>query len=519
MLTNPFTPGSYLVTYLRDSGGDEQDLSIPQQENVVRQWAAENGCILSAIFKDEARSGTSTVGRDQFDQMISHLLSTQSRETGLVIWKFNRFGRNYNDAQYYKAYLRRNGIIIYSLNDTVPEGEDGLFFESAIDWMNARYSRDLSIDVKRGLYHNLHQSGAIPGTPPRGFKRTPIDLGHYRNGQPHIVHRWDPDLDLAPLVLKAFEMRAAGSSYAEITDATHIYSLKNKTSWNHFFTNPIYKGELRYGDQIITDYCMPIVPPHLWDAVQKFQSQKIMSGPKNPNHPRRKNSPYILSGLAHCAACGSPLNGETIRSRAKNHTNRYYACTLKKRSTSQECNSPNIPKQALEDIVIDQIIEHILTIDNLMSIRKQIQTDSQKDIDEQQGQVAAHRKQYQSLQRQITNIVKAISSAGHSPALISELNTLETQSGQLGAQIAAIETQISHLQNLPDEGALTITAQHIKNALQSADRQTQKNILSSIINRIDAQITVNNKLAGMIYYYLPGEFTPMGLSHRWELNP
>jgi len=36
-MTSPFLVGSLVVAYLRDSGGDEQDLSFEQQEQVLRK--------------------------------------------------------------------------------------------------------------------------------------------------------------------------------------------------------------------------------------------------------------------------------------------------------------------------------------------------------------------------------------------------------------------------------------------------------------------------------------------------
>jgi DNA invertase Pin-like site-specific DNA recombinase len=55
------TTNIYYAAYLRDSGGEEQELSIEQQEKEIRAWCLEKGYILTAIFKDEARPGSSTV--------------------------------------------------------------------------------------------------------------------------------------------------------------------------------------------------------------------------------------------------------------------------------------------------------------------------------------------------------------------------------------------------------------------------------------------------------------------------
>ena len=51
---SPFPSGAHLTAYLRDSEGEEQDLSVEQQENVITSWAEENHYILALIFKHAA---------------------------------------------------------------------------------------------------------------------------------------------------------------------------------------------------------------------------------------------------------------------------------------------------------------------------------------------------------------------------------------------------------------------------------------------------------------------------------
>ena len=65
----------------------------------------------------------------------------------MILWRYSRFSRDIDDAQLYKADLRRRGYTIHSMKDIVPDGIDGRFFESAIDWMNARFLEDMSEDV------------------------------------------------------------------------------------------------------------------------------------------------------------------------------------------------------------------------------------------------------------------------------------------------------------------------------------------------------------------------------------
>ena len=72
-----------LAAYLRDSGGDEQDLSIDQQLIEIERWCSQNSVSLIKTFVDEARPGSSTVGRSAFHEMMSYFRSDDCEASGL----------------------------------------------------------------------------------------------------------------------------------------------------------------------------------------------------------------------------------------------------------------------------------------------------------------------------------------------------------------------------------------------------------------------------------------------------
>jgi hypothetical protein len=45
-MTVPFPAGKRLVAYLRDSGGERQELSIPQQEEKLAAWCRDKGVLI-----------------------------------------------------------------------------------------------------------------------------------------------------------------------------------------------------------------------------------------------------------------------------------------------------------------------------------------------------------------------------------------------------------------------------------------------------------------------------------------
>jgi len=55
--------------------------------------------------------------RHRFNEMIDQSQHPATRPTGIITWNYARFARDLDDSQYYKATLRKGGIVIHSLND------------------------------------------------------------------------------------------------------------------------------------------------------------------------------------------------------------------------------------------------------------------------------------------------------------------------------------------------------------------------------------------------------------------
>jgi len=499
---------STYVAYLRDSGGEDQDLSVEQQETAIRAWCAKNGCQLNRIFRDVSAPGSSIAGRDQFLEMIHYFRSGSATETGIIVWKYSRFSRDINDAQFYKADLRRLGYEILSINDNVPEGLNGRLFEAAIDWMNARFLEDLSSDVKRGLRHIVENHAAMPGIPPKGFKREPVEIGSRRDGRPHIVHRWVPDPELWDRCLLAWEMRAAGDSYGKIHKKTRLFKTIN--SYTTFFRNKIYLGILEYGDLSIEDYTSPLITHEVWDQVQRinqrYSKKQRMSG-DNPNHPRRENSPYLLSGLLYCSHCGSPMNGLGVYSGNKKPGQvarwYYYRCSNKQNQRS-DCPASKIPQGILEESIIEQIVQFILSEENLQNVLAAMDHDHQKFLKEMEPKRQSLSKELGTIKQKLANITMAIADLGHSRALLSKLTDLEAQEMQIRSELVEIEM-------IAREKPARIDSEQLKNINQAlsqqilAENQTQKReILQNLVERIEVR-REGKRIVGKIWYYYPGK--------------
>jgi site-specific DNA recombinase len=168
--TCPFEPGSRIWAYCRDSGGDDQQDSVASQRRAVEGYCDEHLLVLVQVFANEARPGTTTVGREDLAD-LQYFARQQPRPVeSIIFWSFSRLARRQIDSQFIQSNLRQQGYVLHSMTDDVPTGDIAPVVEAIIDGKNERYLSDLSRDVRRGLY-DLARAGYAPGGfPPRGYK-------------------------------------------------------------------------------------------------------------------------------------------------------------------------------------------------------------------------------------------------------------------------------------------------------------------------------------------------------------
>jgi DNA invertase Pin-like site-specific DNA recombinase len=515
-MTSPFPEGARIFAYLRDSGSDEQELSISQQERHIRQWALDNGLIVEQVFPDAARPGSSVIKRDQLQAMM-HAFRNGAAVAGVVIWKWSRFARNVDDAQLYRAEIRSRGYIFHSMNDEIPEGPIGRIFEAILDYHAEEYLSDLSIDVTRGLHDLVANFKCVPGTPPTGFKREPVVISYHRDGTPRTASRWVPDPLVVPRLVRAFDLYVAGHSLATIHRETHLCKAIN--SYSTLWENKLYIGVLEYGDQVVENYCEPVIERATWEAAQARRAKYARhrnAGSDSYDHPRRANSRYLLSGLARCARCGSPLYGHTSQVRGRNgvmHEYESYYCSQAPRQ--RNCTRRRIPRQAFEQAVIENMRAYILDPKFIRAGFERLQSQQSGQLAEIDVRLAEVAAQLGDVRKQQGRISKAIRAAGHSRVLLRDLAALEADETELLSRQADLQNKRQPVTEISAERLAELLPAAHKLLVDGTDEQ-KRLVLRAFIDHIDVE-REGNVLRGIIYYKYPP--APGGISADESILP
>ena len=492
-----FTPGSSVSAYLRDSGGNRQELSVAQQEERIRAWCAENDLILSRIFADVAISGGSTAGREQMDAMLKYF-EAGPPDAGVVFWDYSRWARNYDDGQYMLSLLRRRGYLVHSLEEYVPPGSTGKIVESLHLWSAEQYREQLSKNVKRGLNYIISNFHAYPRRrAPYGYHFVPIEIGLHRDGSPHILRRLEPDPETSPLVQKAFAMRAGGASAREIHKSVGFAYL-SRQSYYYLFRNRIYIGIFDYGGQAYPNFCEPIIDPATWHAVRRIDDD--WSAQRGAAHPRRATSQYLLTGLIRCSQCGTPMFGKTIRREA--HVYRYYRCGKNARHQLEFTPCPVKPLKAdeMDQLVFEAVKTHALDEAVLSQMYNEARARQVVLSDEHNAVLASARRELANLTAAIDRILSAIADIGHSRSLLEKLTGLEHERDK--AQYRLIDLEAQAALPLPDLDIGELVREGLE-ILDHGNIRQQQLFLRAMVREIRVEL-VDGKPEGKIDLITPG---------------
>jgi hypothetical protein len=337
---------------------------------------------------------------------------------------------------------------------------------------------------------------AYYGNVPVGYKLKPVVVGAHRDGTARTVQQLAVDPDTAPLVKRAFAMRAGGATLAEIDDQTRI--ARWIASYSVILNNPIYLGKRVYGDGVIEGFCEAIIDQDTWDAVQRVNAAHDFR--RGGAHPRSLRSRFILSGMLYCGICGSRMGGHVAPSGKYSYD--YYICHSywTDKLSEHRCNARYIPKAEIETRVLGVVKAHILQPETFADIYAEMVAQSQTGDSEIDQQRARMEGELQSVTGALGRVVAAIRDVGHSAALLKELQALEARQLVLQEQLAALRA-VPPLDQGLDMGEVVGA---ISAAIDEANERERGVILRGFIGRVVAS-KIGRNLVGEIAYTLPIE--------------
>ena len=493
MNASPFSRGDKVVAYCRYSEGDEQGLknqSTEEQEAAIRDFCRRNELVLVRVFADPFASGRSVAKRDHYLEMLSFLLHKKKPDVqGVVLWDFERYGRNYDQAQLDAARLRMAGYKLFSLQQPIMDNGPFAHVLEAMYFASAQNQSDMiSADVKRALQANFRKYKAIPrSTIGWGWKPEPVNMGVLSDGTPRTGYKAVPDPEKADLIRQAIDARLRGAS---LTQCRQILGASSNLDVKRLFRKIQLYGAFSFGDTVIEDYCAPIISKEKYDELQLFE--KAHPGRQIGRQGGWSADPPMLSGLLYCAECGKPMY--IYRRKSKGHLYCSYYC--------ENTCFRGVKQDIIEPLIV-RLCGEILTPENVRAWVDQLVNGDDSEFLQAYRQETE--KDLQAVRKKIDNAVSLL--LDHpSEALSAKLAELEGKQKVLQSRLKSLTERSAAALNLED---LYKTTLELSTAIMavlrspSASADSKRNVLLNFVRSI-----VVDKKGNVIINYLPPGCTP-----------
>ncbi len=368
--------------YLRLSRDDErsgESMSIENQRSYLAQYVKSRGWAVEQEYADDGCSGL-TFDRPQFARMLKDIEA--GRIDTVVTKDLSRLGRDQiYTAYYYQIYFPQKGVRYIAVSegfDTAGTGGAGALFPF-LTAANDFYTADVSRKVRSALTARKKEGKFIGAKAPFGYEKDPELRGHLVVNQetaPVIRHIFGRYLELGSVTGLARELTEQGtpppSQYrGDGTGQAHGSGSWSGTMVRRILSNPTYAGHLTQNRRVKVNYKLskrsnlpenqwitvpnthePIVEQALFDQAQVLLKLHSYRGERGGNN-------NLLTGLAFCADCGSPMT--YVR---ESPTRTYLVCQgYRKGGRLKRCASHRVREDRVMEGIRAQLTEISQSVD------------------------------------------------------------------------------------------------------------------------------------------------------------
>lgn len=319
---------------------------------------------------------------------------------------------------------------------------------------------------------------------------------------PHFGYSVDKDLHYiineqeASIIRLIFDMYKSNRSYVEICSELNLRGYKTrrgktfaKNSIHDILTNEKYIGNYTFGygnrakkrgqpnpDMIKIEGGMPAII----DKELFYKIQEKMKGRKRMGGSYKAQQVYILSGLLKCGICGEKYVGAK-----KNPSWTVYECSGHKKGI---CDNKAIKKSEIEQVVIDKLKEKLNHLFNNSELLDKVNAKYKELYDNAENDLKNEEMKLANIQKQISNINKAVISGLYSPEMNEEMELLQKEKTVIEQSIEIIKN-VSKKANVDSSDINKILSTSLLK-LESDNEENIKDIVQKFVKEV--KITPEN---------------------------
>jgi len=465
----------------RDDGDKEESNSITGQRELLRDYISQRPEFREyAVRVDDGFSG-STFERPSFQKMIEDVKA--GRTDCIIVKDLSRFGRNYLDAgEYIEKIFPFLGVRFIAVNDNYDSLGDKKASDDLIipfkNLINEAYCRDISVKIRSQLEIKRKNGQFLGSFATFGY------LKDEQNKNKLVVDQYAADI-----VRDIFKWKLEGVSPQDIADAlnklgvlspmeykrslgmkfTTSFKTNAKAVWSagtviRVLKNPIYTGVLVQGKEttpsykvhkrvtkdesewtVIEDSHEAIISKIDFDSVQKVLKCDTRRSPGG-------KEVGLFSGMIFCGDCGASMVRKTVPAGEKKYV--YYVCSAHKQDKS--CSPHRIRDNALEDIVLDSLKQHISEVVDMSELLEITDTAPLRTAQAQkiQRQLDKKHEEYEKLQKLLMSLYENLADGIINREEYTRLKASFTaRADEAEKQMDALREQLEDIHNHGTENA------------------------------------------------------------------
>ena len=464
--------GNLTIAYYRYSSTAQNDASIEQQRRVAQEFAKSNGLTIIKEYEDRGISGT-TEDRPGYQTLLAELSTLKPNY--LILWKTDRLGRDRYSLIWAKKKIREANCKILLIAEPTPDDSpESALMEGMIEGMAEFYSRQLSVNVKRGMRYNAENCLS------NGHRIFGYEIG------PDKKYVINPDA--TPVVQRIFHDYANGVPMQQIADTLNGQGIKTVNNKNFtinglrsILKNNRYTGVYKYGDFEIEGGMPVIIEKTLFE-----QAQKMLKLNKRKKPARKTTSQgdellvaprYWLTEKLFCGYCKNTMQG--ISGTSENGATYYYHSCAGKRKPQNGCKKANIRKDLVEEIVIDFLSMLLGESSNIIDLAFEAADYHQKYYVESKF-LEGLQNEKSNTERKLRNVIQAIEEGIRTETTHSRLLELEKQVKDL---TSAIKVEENKRQMTEDKYSIQAFFEKYKNP-DFSDEEIRDFILDYLVDEI-----------------------------------
>jgi site-specific DNA recombinase len=345
----------------------------------------------------------------------------------LVVHKLDRLARNLEDHAAVRAALRKAGVQLHSVTESLEDSASGKLVEGILASIAEFYSANLGQEIRKGLDQKAAQGG-WPARAPFGYRNIRRD-GPGRRGESVL----EPDQQ-APLVVWAFEGYATGElSLASLTEALAEKGLQNRlgnppgvSAVHRMLRNPVYAGVVRWRGVDRDGMHPPLVSRDLFDKVQTILDAHSSGGERSWKHD------HYLKGTLVCAECGSKMYFALAKGRFGS-----FRCIGRNTGRTRCSQSRYVPAATLE-LEVETLYEGIRIP---AALRRRLEGVLRAEVAERERHRAEATVFLGRRLRQFANEREKLLRAYYADAI--DVQILKREQARINAEVAAAESQLA----------------------------------------------------------------------------